>query len=49
MPPDTPSGGSGQSATKNMILAGEPETFSDYASHPYHMVSKESTVLNFDT
>ena len=33
MPPD----GSSQQPAKNLILAGEPETFSDYA-HPYHMV-----------
>jgi len=41
MPPD---GGAGQLPTKNLILAGEPETFSDYA-HPYHMVPAYPNVL----
>ena len=42
MPPD---GAAGQLPTKNLILAGEPETFSDYA-HPYHMVSKRQKGLS---
>ena len=42
MPPD---GAAGQLPTKNLILAGEPETFSDYA-HPYHMVSKRKKGLS---